>query len=278
MTPAPAPEVAPAAKLPKLPKLHIEKITKLEDIAAVIAKLNAQKPAGMQVQFKAEGENAEELKLASNFILNMPKDLKASVDLLKKLLTEGDPQKMTEEDFNALLKKANLVPSNMKDLIVSKSRTVDLSKKSGDALLLPTEIGGNPTALSTELTDLLKESLKYPNPPLIIVRAPNVAGDAFLSSLGTWCKMHKDDGFKDTTQDAFNLLRATTDDFNPLTANDTNLFSMTQLIKLAGVPVEEKPATEETSPNSDTPASVDIIAIAPTEKKDFFGLVNTALN
>ena len=274
MTPAPAtaPEVAPAAKLTKLPKLHIEKITKLEDIAAVIAKLNAQNPAGMQVQFKAEGENAEELKLASNFILNMPKELKASVELLKKLLTEGDPKKMTEEGFNKLLEKAKLEPSKMKDLNVSKSRTVDLSEKSGDALSLPAEIGGNPTALSRELTDLLKESLKYPNPPLVVVRAPNAeAGDTFLPSLGRWCKMHQESGFNDPIQDAFNLLRATKDDFNPTTASDTSLLSVKQLIDLAGVPVEAPPAATPPppalSPNSVTPPSIDIGARELTDEE-----------
>jgi len=281
MTPAPAPvtELAPAVKLPKLPKLHIENITKLEDIAVVIAKLNAQKPAGMQVQFKAQGENAAELTLASNFILNMPKDLKASVELLKTLLS-GDPKNMTEDSFNSLLQKAKLEPSKMNNLIVSKSRTVDLSKKSGDALSLPTEIGGAPTALSTELMGLLKDSLNYQdNPPLVVVRAPNAeAGDQLLQSLGTWCKMHQEDGFKDTTQDAFNLFRATKDDFNPLTASDTSFLSLGQLIKLAGGSVEEIPATEETSPNSDTLASINISASAPTEDKDFFGLINTALN
>ena len=277
MTPAPAPEVAPAAKLPKLPKLHIEKITKLEDIAAVIAKLNAQKPAGMQVQFKAEADNAEELKLASNFILNMPKDLKASVELLRTLLTR-EPRNMAAEDFEKLLTEKKLVSSNMKDLIVSKSRTVDLSKKSGDDLLLPTEIK-NPTPLSGQLTDLLKDSLKCINPPLVVVRAPNAeASDPFLPNLGKWCEMHNKGGLIDLTQDAFNLLRATKDDFNPLTASDTSLLSVGQLIKLAGLPVEETPGTEETSPNSDTPASINIIAIEPTKDKDFLGLVNTALN
>ena len=270
MTPAPAtaPEVAPAAKLPALSELHIEKITKLEDIAGVIAKLNAQNPAGMQVQFKAEGENAEELKLASNFILNMPKELKASVELLKKLLTEGDPKKMTEEGFNKLLEKAKLEPSKMKDLNVSKSRTVDLSEKSGDALSLPAEIGGNPTALSRELTDLLKESLKYPNPPLVVVRAPNAeAGDTFLPSLGRWCKMHQESGFNDPIQDAFNLLRATKDDFNPLTASDNSLFSVERLIKLAGGSVEEipTPPPPALSPNPETPGQITIGASAPTE-------------
>ena len=278
MTPAPAQEVAPAAKLPKLPKLHIEKITKLEDIAAVIAKLNAQNPAGMQVQFKAEGENAEELKLASNFILNMPKDLKASVELLKKLLTEGDPQKMTEEGFNKLLEKAKLEPSKMKDLNVSKSRTVDLSEKSGDALSLPAEIS-KATQLSGHLTDLLKDSLKCTNPPLVVVRAPNAeASDPFLPNLGKWCEMHNKGGLIDLTQDAFNLLRATKDDFNPLTASDTSLLSVGQLIKLAGVPVGETSATEETPPNSNTLPSIIISVSGPTEEKGFFGLVNTALN
>jgi hypothetical protein len=254
---APVTEVEPAAKLPTLPKLHIEKITKLEDIAKVIAKLNAQKPAGM---------------------LNMPKDLKASVELLRTLLS-GDPRNMTAEDFEKLLTEKKLVPSNMKDLIVSKSRTIDLSLPNMGFTLFPTDIGGDPTVLSKHLTALLKESLKCINPPLVVVRAPNAeAGDPLLQSLGTWCKMHQEDGFKDTTQDAFNLLRATTDDFNPLTARDTNLLSVGQLIRLAGVSVEEIPATEETSPNSDTPASINIIASAPTKDNDLFGLVNTALN
>ena len=167
----------------------------------------------------------------------------------------------------------------MKDLIVSKSRTVDLSGKSGDALSLPEDIVGAPTALSTELMVLLKDSLNYKdNPPLIIVRAPNVAGDAFLPNLGKWCKMHQEDGFKDPIQDAFNLLRATKDDFNPLTASDTSLLSVGQLIKLAGVPVGETSATEETPPNSNTLPSIIISVSGPTEEKDFFGLVNTALN
>ena len=279
---APAPAAAAATDstttLPERAPLHIATITKLEDIAGVIAKLNAQNPAGMQVQFEAKGNNAEELKLASNFILNMPKDLKASVDLLRTLLS-GDPKNMTEDSFNSLLQKARLEPSKMNNLNVSKSRTVDLSEKSGDALSLPAEIGGTPTPLSGQLADLLKDSLNYKdNPPLIIVRAPNVAGDAFLPNLGKWCKMHQEDGFKDPIQDAFNLLRATKDDFNPLTASDTSLLSVGQLIKLAGLPVEETPGTEETSPNSDTPASINIIAIEPTKDKDFLGLVNTALN
>ena len=278
MTPALAPEVAPAAELPKRTPLHIEKITKLEDIAKVIAKLNAQNPAGMQVQFIAKANNAEELKLASNFILNMPKDLKASVELLRTLLSR-EPRNMAAEDFEKLLTEKKLVSSNMKDLIVSKSRTVDLSGKSGDALSLPEDIVGAPTALSTELMGLLKDSLNYKdNPPLVVVRAPNVAGDALLQSLGTWYKMHQGEGFKDTTQDAFNLLRATKDDFNPLTASDTSLLSVGQLIKLAGLPVEETPAIEEISPNSYTPASINIIASGPTEEKGFFGLANKALN
>ena len=272
MTPAPAtapaaaPEVAPAAKLPALSELHIEKITKLEDIAAVIAKLNAQKPAGMQVQFKDTGSNAAELTLASNFILNMPKDLKASVKLLRTLLT-APPKSMTEADFENLLKREKLDLSTMKDLIVSKSRTVDLSGKSGDAVSLPAEIGGTPTALSTDLTARLKESLEYINPPLVVVRAPEGAGDAFLSSLGTWCKIHKGDGLKDLTQDAFNLLRATKDDFNPLTASDNSLFSVERLIKLAGGSVEEipTPPPPALSPNPETPGQITIGASAPTE-------------
>ena len=63
MTPAtataPAPATESAAELPKRTPLHIATITKLEDIAGVIAKLNAQNPAGMQVQFEAKGNNAE---------------------------------------------------------------------------------------------------------------------------------------------------------------------------------------------------------------------------
>lgn len=277
MTPAPATAPDSTTKLPKRTSLSIEKINKLEDIAKVIDKLNRQDPAGMQVQFEAKGNNAEELKLASNFILNMPKDLKVSVELLKTLLT-GDPKNMTEDSFNSLLQKAKLEPSKMNNLIVSKSRTVDLSKKSGDDLLLPTDIK-NPTPLSGQLADLLKESLESINPPLVVVRAPNAeAGDTLLQSLGTWCKMHQGDGFKDTTQDAFNLLRATKDDFNPLTARDTSLLSVGQLIKLAGLPVEKTPATEEISPNSDTPASIDIIASGPTKGKDLLGFLDAALS
>ena len=270
MTPATAPEVAPAAKLPKLPKLHIEKITKLEDIAAVIAKLNAQTPAGMQVQFIAKADNAAELTLASNFILNMPKDLKESVELLKKLLS-GDPRKMTEDSFNKLLEKEKLEPSKMNNLIVSKSRTVDLSGKSLDALSLPTEIS-MPTQLSGQLADLLKDSFKCTNPPLVVVRAPDTPnGDQFLKSLGKWCKMHQEGGFKDPTQDAFNLLRATKDDFNPTTASDDSLLSVERLIDLAGVPVEAPPAATPPppalSPNPVTPPSIDIGARELTEKE-----------
>ena len=266
MTPALAPEVAPAAELPKRTPLHIEKITKLEDIAKVIAKLNAQKPAGMQVQFEAKGENAEELKLASNFILNMPKDLKASVELLRTLLT-GDPRKMNEDSFNKLLQKAKLEPSKMKDLIVSKSRTVDLSGKSGDALSLPADIS-KATQLSGQLADLLKDSFKYTNPPLVVVRAPDTPnGDPFLSSLGTWCKMHQDSGFTDPIQDAFNLLRATKDDFNPLTASDTSLLSVEQLIRLAEDSVQQTPPPPTPPPiNTETPASINIQAATAEQR------------
>ena len=246
--------------LPERASLHIEKITKLEDIAAVIAKLNAQNPAGMQVQFEAKGNNAAELKLASNFILNMPKDLKASVELLKTLLS-GDPKNMTEDSFNSLLQKARLEPSKMNNLIVSKSRTIDLSEKSGDALSLPAEIGGTPTPLSGQLVNLLKDSLEYKNPPLVVVRAPNAeAGDTFLPSLGRWCKMHQESGFNDPIQDAFNLLRATKDDFNPLTASDDSLFFVKQLIQLAEGPVKETPPPAALPPNPDTPAPIDIMA------------------
>ena len=258
---APAPATESAAELPKLTPLHIEKITKLEDLAKVIAKLNAQKPAGMQVQFKDTGSNAAELTLASKFILNMPEDLRKSVDLLKKLLSEGDPQKMTEEGFNKLLEKEKLEPSKMNNLIVSKSRTIDLSEKSGDALSLPAEIGGTPTALSTDLTARLKESLEYINPPLVVVRAPDTPnGDPFLQSLGTWCKMHQEGEFRDLTQGAFNLLRATKDDFNPLTASDDSLFFVKQLIQLAEGPVKETPPPAALPPNPDTPAPIDIMA------------------
>ena len=276
MTPAPATATAPApatesaAELPKRTPLHIATITKLEDIAGVIAKLNAQNPAGMQVQFEAKGNNAAELTLASNFILNMPKDLKASVKLLRTLLT-GDPRNMTEDSFTKLLTEKNLDPLNMKDLIVSKSRTVDLSEKSGEDLLLPTDIK-KPTLLSGQLTALLKESLSYTNPPLVVVRAPNAeAGNALLQSLGTWCKMHQEGGFKDPTQDAFNLLRATKDDFNPTTASDDSLLSVERLIDLAGVPVEAPPAATPPppalSPNPVTPPSIDIGARELTEKE-----------
>ena len=256
---APAAATESAAELPKLTPLHIEKITKLEDLAKVIAKLNAQTPAGMQVQFIAKADNAAELTLASEFILNMPTDLRKSVELLKKLLS-GDPRKMTEDSFNKLLEKEKLDSSNMNNLIVSKSRTVDLSEKSGDALSLPAEIGGPPTALSTDLTALLKESLEYKNPPLVVVRAPNAeAGDPFLQSLGRWCKMHQDKEFKDLTQDAFNLLRATKDDLNPINASYATLLPMGQLIKLAEAPVEGTPAPPGPAPTSfKTPPSIDI--------------------
>ena len=256
--------------LPERASLHIETITKLEDIAGVIAKLNAQNPAGMQVQFEAKGNNAAELTLASNFILNMPKDLKASVKLLRTLLT-GDPRNMTEDSFNKLLEKEKLEPSTMNNLIVSKSRTVDLSGKSGDGLSLPADIS-KATQLSGQLADLLKDSLKYhDNPPLVVVRAPSAAGDEFLKSLGTWCKMHQEGEFKDPTQDAFNLLRATKDDFNPTTASDTSLLSVKQLIDLAGVPVEAPPAATPPppalSPNSVTPPSIDIGARELTDEE-----------
>ena len=265
MTPAPAP--APAtAPLPKRPKLHIEKITKLEDIAAVIAKLNAQKPAGMQVQFIAKADNAAELTLASNFILNMPKDLKASVELLKKLLS-GDPKNMTEDSFNSLLQKARLEPSKMNNLNVSKSRTVDLSEKSGEDLLLPTDIK-KPTPLSGQLADLLKDSLKYlDNPPLVVVRAPDASnGDPFLQSLGRWCKMHQDNGFKDPIQNAFNLLRATKDDFNPTTASDDSLLSVERLIQLADDSVKETP-TPPPPTSFVAPTPINISVSVPTEEE-----------
>ena len=270
MTPAtataPAPATESAAELPKRTPLHIATITKLEDIAGVIAKLNAQNPAGMQVQFIAKADNAEELKLASNFILNMPKDLKASVELLRTLLA-GDPRNMTEDSFTKLLTEKNLDTLNMKDLIVSKSRTVDLSLPQRAFSLLPTDIGKDPTRLSKHLTALLKESLDCINPPLVVVRAPDAPrGDAFLSSLGKWCKMHQEGGFKDPTQDAFNLLRATKDDFNPTTASDDSLLSVEQLIQLADDSVKETPPTPPPT-SFVAPTSINISASVPTEEE-----------